>query len=119
MFDNATRKELFNDERLKTNRDSHCTTSNNLIELVTKLTDTTCFGTILDLCSGKGIFLNKCLELNSKATLTGYEVNQIANVITKMRLFINGANLELHRENILDTSLNQRTTSFFLIILGL
>lgn len=108
LLDNATRKELFNYEKPKTNRDSHWTTSSNLIELVTKLTDIACFGTILDLCSGKGSFLNKCSELNPKATLAGYEVNQIANVITKMRLFINGANLELHRENILEISLNNQ-----------
>lgn len=106
LLDNTTRKELFNYETLDTGRDSHWTTSDNIIDLITKLIDISHFETILDLCSGKGIFLNKCSEINPKAILTGYEINQIANVVAKMRLFINGANLELHRENILEISLN-------------
>ena len=108
LLDNTTRKELFNYERLDTSRDSHWSTSKNIIELITKLTDISHFETILDLCSGKGSFLNKCSEINPKAILIGYEINQIANVIAKMRLFINGSNLELHRENILEIPLNKQ-----------
>ena len=108
LLDNKTKKELFNYEKSDTIRDSHWTTSNNIIDLITKLIDISRFETILDLCSGKGIFLNKCSEINPSAILTGYEINQIANVIAKMRLFINGVNLELHRENILEISLNKQ-----------
>ena len=108
LLKNTTRKELFNYERLVIGKDSHWTTSDNIIELITKLTDISRYETILDLCSGKGTFLNKCSEINPKAILTGFEINQIANVIAKMRLFINGVDLVLYRENILEISLNKQ-----------
>ena len=83
-------------------------TSKNIINLISNLVDIKSYNSILDLCSGKGIFLNECAKINPNAKFTGFEINQIINIITKMRLLISGASLTLYKDNVLQTPLYEK-----------
>ena len=107
-LDNTTRIQLFNYDKDRTASSASWTTSKDIISLILQLVDVRKFQSILDLCSGKGTFLNECACINPDAKLTGYEINQIANVVTKMRLMIHNSDLDLHRENVLQVSMKKK-----------
>lgn len=111
QLDYATQIQLFDYEDLGAKAIGplgNWSTSKNIINLITNLIDIKSYNSILDLCSGKGAFLAECAGINHDASLTGLEINQIAIVISKMRLIISNATFTIYRENILQTSLDTK-----------
>lgn len=107
-LDNDTRIQLFNYEANKNKRFVSWTTSKDIIDLILQLIEINKYDSILDLCSGKGIFLKECAKANSHIELTGYEINQIAIVVTKMHLIIQNADFNIYRGNVLQSSLENK-----------
>ena len=83
-------------------------TDKDIIELVHRLVDIKSYRSVLDLCSGEGIYLNECAKLNQDIALTGWEISRAASLTAKMRLILSNSNFTISTCDVLQTPIEQK-----------
>ncbi len=95
-------------EKYRGKVDGNWSTSKQISEVILDYVDVNKAESILDLCSGEGYLLSKCVDINPNLKVTGYEIYTGASLISKMRLYLHQANYYIYNADILQTKLNDK-----------
>lgn len=106
----AQKKELFDVCKDMSELNSHgrWSTSKQLIQVIMDCVDFNQVDSVLDLCSGIGSFLGKCAKMKNDLYLEGYEIYQIALLVSKMHLYIHNTMANLHAGDVLQTKIDNK-----------
>lgn len=83
-------------------------TSKQLIQVIMDCVDFNQVDSVLDLCSGIGSFLGECAKMKNDLYLEGYEIYQIALLVSKMHLYIHNTMANLHAGDVLQTKIDNK-----------
>lgn len=106
----AQKKELFDVCKDMSELNSHgrWSTSKQLIQVIMDCVDFNQVDSVLDLCSGIGSFLGECAKMKNDLYLEGYEIYQIALLVSKMHLYIHNTMANLHAGDVLQTKIDNK-----------
>lgn len=83
-------------------------TDSTLCELFTKMTRDFTVNNVLDICSGKGNLLFNYVLNNPTVTVSGYEINNVFNIISRLKLDMINANYSIEYEDVLKKKMYNR-----------
>lgn len=83
-------------------------TSKQLIQVIMDCVDFNQVDSVLDLCSGIGSFLGECAKMKNDLYLEGYEIYQIALLVSKMHLYIHNTMANLHAGDVLQAKIDNK-----------
>lgn len=90
------------------NSHARWSTSKQLIQVIMDCVDFNQVDSVLDLCSGIGSFLGECAKMKNDLYLEGYEIYQIALLVSKMHLYIHNTMANLHAGDVLQTKIDNK-----------
>lgn len=104
------KKELFDvcNDMSELNSHARWSTSKQLIQVIMDCVDFNQVDSVLDLCSGIGSFLGECAKMKNDLYLEGYEIYQIALLVSKMHLYIHNTTANLHAGDVLLTKIDNK-----------
>lgn len=104
------KKALFDicNDMSESNLHARWSTSKQLIQVIMDCVDFNQVDSVLDLCSGIGSFLGECAKKKNDLYLEGYEIYQIALLVSKMHLYIHNTTANLHAGDVLLTKIENK-----------